>query len=306
MDDAVALNRGSTSHVGAVAMLACSLSIAAVEGDAALLRGQADELRAHARRIGWLRASAHADRAEGLLALASGRLDEALSHLEPLAEPQLLGRGPWDCVPSGRVDLVEALARVGELDRAADVAAGVERDLGHSPDARARALVARALGLVRHDDLARADLESAIAGFREAGDPFEEARSRLLLGELLRRERRIQAARHELRAASAAFERMGAMPWQARALAELRATRAAVPPPTPDPWAELTPQERRVAMAVARGASDRQAAAELFLSTRTVGYHLASVYRKLGISNRTALAARVAQTQSGQVRARST
>ena len=96
----------------------------------------------------------------------------------------------------------------------------------------------------------------------------------------------------------------GRQAWAARALGELRATRAHIPAPAvPTPprisLSTLTPQERRVAEAVASGASDRQAAAELFLSPRTVAYHLSSVYRKLGISSRAALATRLAQARSG-------
>jgi DNA-binding NarL/FixJ family response regulator len=70
----------------------------------------------------------------------------------------------------------------------------------------------------------------------------------------------------------------------------------------PDALSTLTPQERRVAEAVATGASDRQVAAELFLSPRTVAYHLSSVYRKLGISSRAALAARLASGRSHAAR----
>ena len=149
--------------------------------------------------------------------------------------------------------------------------------------------MARAQGLVCRGQHAQSAYATAIAAFDEAGDPFEAARTRLLLGELLRRERSVQAARHELRLAADAFEQMGARAWAARALGELRATRAHIPAPdvpasAPDLLSTLTPQERRVAEAVASGASDRQVAAELFLSPRTVAYHLSSVYRKLGIT----------------------
>ncbi len=91
---------------------------------------------------------------------------------------------------------------------------------------------------------------------------------------------------------------MGTSRWYAQAVGELRATRAALPPPIPDAWSGLTPQEQRVAEAVGPGGTDRQVAAELFLSARTVGYHLATIYWKLAVSNRTALAARLAQATS--------
>jgi DNA-binding CsgD family transcriptional regulator len=279
--------------------LPTSVRIRAAIGDGEALHAEAAQIRAYARRIG---TSAEflgvADGAEGLLALGEGRIDDALLHLEPLAEPQLLGRGPWDVVTTGRADLVEALTRAGATDRAGQAAQALGTTLGPSPDPFARGLVHRVHGLTTSADQAQARLEASATAFREAGDPFEEARSRLLLGEWLRRERQIEPARRELRLAIGAFERMGAAPWYARAVAELRATRAAVPKPTPDPWSGLTPQERRVAEAVAAGGTDRQVAADLFLSARTVGYHLASIYRKLGVNNRTALAARLAQART--------
>jgi DNA-binding CsgD family transcriptional regulator len=286
-----------------------SLRVAAACGDAELVAHEATEVRALAARLRWPQLMTTAHRAQGLLGLGEGRLDDALAHLEPLDEVPLLGRGPWDDVPLGRADLVEALHRSGEADRARVVAAALVETLAPSPDPCARALVARVRALVAHGTAAQAAYATAIAAFDEAGDPFESARTRLLVGELLRRERYVQAARHELRLAADAFEQMGAPAWAARALGELRATRASVPAatlatrsadqPAADPLSALTPQERRVAEAVATGASDRQVAAELFLSPRTVAYHLSSVYRKLGISSRAALATRLAQARSG-------
>jgi DNA-binding NarL/FixJ family response regulator len=268
-----------------------------------LVAREAAELGAIAARIGWPQAATTANRAQGLLALGEGRLDDALAHLEPLAEVPLLGRGPWDDVPLGRVDLVEALSHSGEADRASAAAAALVETLAPSPDPYSRALVARAQGLVCRGQHAQSAYATAIAAFEEAGDPFEAARTRLLLGELLRRERSVQTARHELRLAADAFEHMGARAWAGRALGELRAARAHIPAADAstsgtDLLSKLTPQERRVAEAVAGGASDRQVAAELFLSPRTVAYHLSSVYRKLGISSRAALAARLAQSPS--------
>jgi DNA-binding CsgD family transcriptional regulator len=161
----------------------------------------------------------------------------------------------------------------------------------------ARALLDRVHGLVAPAPQAQVALERAATAFRAAGLPVQEARTRLVLGELLRRERRTTAARRELRAVAAAFERMGAHPWLGRALGELRATGAAIPVTGPDPWSTLTPQELRVATTVARGASNQQAASALFLSPRTVEYHLASAYRKVGVTSRTALAHSLAQRE---------
>ena len=303
LDESRALGFGAGSRSYWTFWLLVSLRVAAACGDAELVARQAAELGAIAARIGWRQAATTANRAQGLLALGEGRLDDALAQLEPLDEVPLLGRGPWDDVPLGRADLVEALYRSGEADRAGAVAAALVETLAPSPDPYARALVARAQGLVSRGEHAQSEYATAIAAFDEAGDPFEAARTRLLLGERLRRERSVQAARHELRLAADAFEQMGARAWAARTLGELRATRARIPAPdvptsASDLLSTLTPQERRVAEAVASGASDRQVAAELFLSPRTVAYHLSSVYRKLGISSRAALAARLAQSRS--------
>ena len=113
------------------------------------------------------------------------------------------------------------------------MAADLERMFGPSRDPGGEALVARAQGLVSHGDRARTALEGAVARFRHAGDPFEEARTRLLLGEVLRRDRQVSEARHELRAAAAAFERMGVAPWLAHAVGELRASGVSTPAPPP-------------------------------------------------------------------------
>ncbi len=303
LDESRALGFGAGSRTYWPYWLMVSLRVAAACGGAELVAREAAELGAIAAAKAWPQAATTANRAHGLLALGEGRLDDALVHLEPLDEVPLLGRGPWDDVPLGRVDLVEALHRSGEVDRARAVAAALVETLAPSPDPYARALVARAQGLVSRGVHAQSAYSAAITAFDEAGDPFEGARTRLLLGELLRRDRSIRAARHELRLAADAFEQMGARAWAARALGELRATRAhipaeAVPTSASDLLSTLTPQERRVAEAVAGGASDRQVAAELFLSPRTVAYHLSSVYRKLGISSRSSLAARLAQSRS--------
>jgi DNA-binding CsgD family transcriptional regulator len=280
-----------------VVTTATATLISATLGARDALDRESAELRELARQNGDRQVLTVADRADGLLALGEGRLDDALLHLEPLEEDLLLGHGPWDAVPLGRADLVEALVRSGELTRAAEVAADLARTLGPSPDPCARAIVARTRGLVDSKGEARPAFEAAIAGFREAGDPFEEARTQLLLGQFLRRRRQVQQARRALRLAASAFDRMRAAPWVSWSLAELRATGADVPRSAAGPWSRLTPQEQRVAAAVAAGGSNRQVAGELFLSDRTVGYHLASIYRKLGVTNRTELAARLAHAR---------
>lgn len=124
--------------------------------------------------------------------------------------------------------------------------------------------------------------------------PLEAARTHLALGEHLRRNRRRADARAQLRIAAAGFEQLGAPAWLGRAREELRVAGAGQPRRAADPLDVLTPQERRIAEEAATGASNREIAATLALSPRTVEFHLVSVFRKLGVTNRTGLAHLVA------------
>jgi DNA-binding CsgD family transcriptional regulator len=122
--------------------------------------------------------------------------------------------------------------------------------------------------------------------------PFERARTLLAFGRRLHRARRRAEARERLLAARLGFERLGAGAWAEQAEAELSAA-AARRRREPDDSA-LTPQELRVAAAVQRGASSRDIAADLFLSPKTVEFHLRQIYRKLGVHSRTQLIAALA------------
>ena len=120
---------------------------------------------------------------------------------------------------------------------------------------------------------------------------FEIARTHLCQGERLRRAGRRTDARRALRLAIEEFERLGARPWTARAHSELLATgmhlRRSRQASDPD---QLTAHELQVALVVANGATNREAAAALFLSPKTIEFHLAHIYRKLGVRTRTELA----------------
>ena len=93
-----------------------------------------------------------------------------------------------------------------------------------------------------------------------------------------------------LRAACETFDDLGATPWAARARAELRATGESRADPPPDGLGALTPQELQVVRLAAEGMSNREIAAQLFLSPRTVGYHLHKAFPKLGVASRAQLA----------------
>jgi DNA-binding CsgD family transcriptional regulator len=119
--------------------------------------------------------------------------------------------------------------------------------------------------------------------------PFLQARTELLYGEWLRRERQRREARQHLRRAADLFHRVGAPPWGERAESELRATGEKARRREPSTLDQLTPQELQIAGLVATGMTNRQVAAQLYLSPRTIDYHLRKVFSKLGIASRTEL-----------------
>lgn len=117
-------------------------------------------------------------------------------------------------------------------------------------------------------------------------DSFEAARTRLSYGERLRRARRRRDARLQLSSALDIFTRLGASPWVQRTLVEMGATGEHATRGTPAVHHRLTPQEMQIALALAEGLTTREAAAKLYLSPKTVEYHLRNVYDKLEIRSR--------------------
>ena len=144
------------------------------------------------------------------------------------------------------------------------------------------------------EDDFEARFERALALHARTPDSFETARTRLAYGERLRRARERRRAREQLRAALEAFERLDAAPWAERARTELEATGETLRRRDPSAWRRSRPQELRIALLLAAGRTTREAAASLFLSPKTVEFHLRSVYRKLDIHSRAELAAAVA------------
>jgi DNA-binding CsgD family transcriptional regulator len=259
--------------------------------------GRSDGCREHAARAitlarnsGVAVIEAHAALALGLLELGGGDAQAAVSQLEfvsgfaaehGLGDPVLLN---W----AG--DLVEALERAAEPDRARRVCEVVAAEADRTGRPTQSAVAARCRGLLAETEQAADEAYAEAFGWHlRAAQPFQEARTRLQYGELLRRRRRRADARAELSAALAGFERLGADSWAARARGELRATGITAKSRSGPSKPELTPQELRVALAVSDGATNAEAAAQLFLSAKTVEYHLSSVYRKLGIRSRAQL-----------------
>ena len=122
-----------------------------------------------------------------------------------------------------------------------------------------------------------------------AGSAFDRARTELLYGERLRRAKRRVDAREHLRSAIELFDGLGAAPWSEQARRELRASGESISRRDPTAPEKLTPQELQVALQVAEGKTNRDVAAALFLSPKTVEFHLTHVYRKLDIHSRAEL-----------------
>jgi len=149
---------------------------------------------------------------------------------------------------------------------------------------------ARCRGLLATEEQFEADFQRALELHEQTPTPFERARTELCLGERLRRARQRVDAREPLRSALETFERLGAAPWAERARAELAASGETSRRRDPYAAEQLTAQELQVALVVARGATNREAGAALFLSPKTIETHLSRVYRKLHVRSRTELA----------------
>jgi DNA-binding CsgD family transcriptional regulator len=198
-------------------------------------------------------------------------------------------------------DLLEALLRQGRTVEPAELLAELAEGAERTGGPWARAVTARYRALLEPDADVDALLAGALAAHAAQPMPFEEARTRLVVGERLRRERRRVDAREQLEAARAAFEAMGCALWERRAATELAATTATTAIEPGDGAEPLTARERDVCALVAAGRTNREVAAELFLSPRTVEHHLRLAYRKLGVRSRTELALRWSDERSGEL-----
>jgi DNA-binding CsgD family transcriptional regulator len=223
----------------------------------------------------------------GLLELTVGRADQAASILlELVSKPQqhVIPNHPLRWVP----DALEAAIRSNRNAAVVDEVLSDYRDwvLAEPTDGH-RSLLARCEALIEArapDDAFAEAIELA-----EALPPFERARTELLYGEWLRRERRRTEARTHLRLAVQQLGALGASPWAARAESELRASGETARKRDPSTLDELTPRERTIAELAATGLSNPEIGAQLFLSPRTVEYHLGKVFSKLGIASRSEL-----------------
>ena len=228
----------------------------------------------------------------GRLALGLGQVDEAVRELEESArliarhgmrEPNWVQETP---------DLVEAYVRSG-----GDATATVDAFVARAAETRrpwALATAARCRGLIADESTFADAFEEALILHEATPSPFERARTELCYGERLRRARKRREARGRLKAAFDVFDRLGARPWAARAAAELAASGEQARRAHGSRVHELTPQELQLALLVSQGATNKEAAATLFISPKTVEAHLHRIYVKLGLRSRTELAHHIA------------
>ena len=236
----------------------------------------------------------------GLVALGSGDAAEAATWLGR-ADGQAAALG-WG-EPSMRwwsADYVELLLELGQRDEALGILAAWEADAARLGRTRVLAHVTRCRGVAA---AARGDLDEAltllaraVAEHETAGDPFGRARALLALGVVRRRGRQKRSAREAIEEAIEAFETMGAAGWAKKARAELARIggrrRGAE---------DLTPTERRLAELVAEGRSNKEIAAALFVTPKTVGTSLSRLYAKLGVRSRTELIRHLAEQPQAKV-----
>jgi DNA-binding CsgD family transcriptional regulator len=225
-------------------------------------------------------------RAQGELALAGGDPQEAIANLEALWEAPSGQRGvAFAAIP----DLVEAAVHAGRPELVAKRVPAYVSWAETSGAREAGALSARSRALLSAGEDADRLYQEALRLHPATERPLDRARTALLYGEHLRRERRRVDARGQLRSALEIFARLGAVRWEERARNELRATGERARRRDPGSLDRLTQQELQVVRAVSQGATNREAAAQLFISPRTVDHHLRSVFRKLGIRSRAEL-----------------
>ena len=200
----------------------------------------------------------------------------------------------------GLLDFVEAAAHAGHQDDARRHAQEAVRLRLGDISPRLDALTAAVLAMTAPHEDADALYQVALTHRGLDDFPFERNRVRLAYGTWLRRRRHTAQAREALALAAEGFDALGAPPWSERARTELRAAGAVVKRSDREISA-LTAQERKIAELASVGHSNKQIAAQLYLSPRTVGAHLYRVFPKLGVTSRAGLAAAMRELPSSPI-----
>jgi DNA-binding CsgD family transcriptional regulator len=285
--ETIRLARETGQRTELVAALAGLAWLEARQGDDAC-RAHAAEARTLARELGVGFYELWTYSAVGELELVRGNAAGAVAELEE-HETRAAELAFDDVDMSTAPELVDAYLRLGRADDAAAAAARYAERAERKGQPWALARARRSLGLLAGDGFEE-HFREALALHAETPDSFETARTHLAYGARLRRSRHRVRAREHLHEALDAFDRLGPTPWADLARAELAATGETARRRDPSTIDDLTPQELQIALLLSGGRTTREAAATLFLSPKTIEYHLRSIYRKLGVNSRDALA----------------
>jgi DNA-binding CsgD family transcriptional regulator len=224
--------------------------------------------------LGWARA---------LLYNALSRYEDALAAAQPASEaPPEIGGMPWAL----RVELIEAASRAGTPDRAAGALEELTEPAQCAGSDWALGILARCQALLGEGETAEHSYQDAIQRLSRTRMRGELARAHLLYGEWLRREHRRLDARNQLRIACEMFEEMGAEAFLQRATRELGATGETLRKRKIETTGELTAQEAQITALVREGLSNPEIGARLFISPRTVEWHLGNIFSKLNVTSR--------------------
>ncbi len=227
------------------------------------------------------RAIALAEYARAILCNGRGRYADALAAAQRACEDADLGVHVW-----ALGELVEAATRSGHRDAAAAALRRLEQRAHIAASDWEPGVWARSAALLSGPERAGALFRESLNRFGSRETTLHLARAQLLYGEWLRREGRRVDAREQLRAAHETFDRLGAEGFADRARRELLATGEVVRKRTAETRDDLTAQEVEVARLAAAGRTNPEIGAQLFISPRTVEWHLRKVFRKLGVRSR--------------------
>jgi DNA-binding CsgD family transcriptional regulator len=281
-----------------------SARLAAATGNSDEATSHVALARATAFDLGDASTKWRADAVEGFANLSANDVGAAATTLQRLVSDHSTDGHVLSSVRQWDADLVEVLVRQGRLTEATDVTSGLDGTRAHAPpwqqaiQKRCAALVSAGIGRTATAAGLDAAMESAEI-FATIGAPFEQARSHLVAGDL----QEVLGYRSDATAhfdwAATTLAALGAVPWERRARRDTRCRPRVDVRPTP-PWDRLlTDQERAIANAVVSGLSNVGAASLLFVSTKTIETHLTHIYRKLGLTSRTQLAAFVHRSTLG-------
>ena len=287
--EAIGLARETGQRTELAALLARLAWLEARQGRFDQSRRHGTEALSLSRELGLGVCEVWANAALGDLELGLGRPEAAVAYFEE-QQAVLRSRAIRDVDLSPAPELVELYLRFGRGDDAAGAAAAFEREASIKAQPWALARGARSRALQAGEDQSEGYFETALALHDQTPDLFETGRTRLAYGAQLRRGRQRVRAREQLRAAIGIFDQLGADPWSEMARAELAVTGETARRRDASTLDELTPQEVQIALRVAAGRTTRETAAALFLSPKTIEYHLRNIYRKLAIGSRSELA----------------